>query len=136
MTIEEAAEFHRRLRETGEYKTDVSRPLSRADRLLGRFDSWYHLKLIRVISSALLVASRGKFTPEQWGAHSLTALSCMEEIGGRIEITGMENPVSLGRPTVFVGNHMSMVESLILPGILMGINHITAVMYRNIHVTF
>lgn len=127
ITLDKIERFQRQLRETGSYRTDMSAPKSRADRVFGRFDAWYYMKLLRIVWSAHVIAKRGEFDTKVWGAHSLAVLSCMEEVGARVDISGMEHPGKIGGPTVFVGNHMSMVDLLLLPAILLTFNRMAAV---------
>ncbi len=129
---EEAERFHKALRETGAYRTDLKKPHSLADRLLGRFDSWYYLRLGLIIYQGHRIALQGKYDTLQWAAHSFKLLSIIEACGGKIEISGLEHSLRDGRPTVYTGNHMSMAEAFLLPVVLTHINHFAPVVKESL----
>lgn len=116
-------EFQKRLRETGAYRTDPARQRP----LLGRFDAWYYLRLAHLIYSGHRLIRNGKFDDRLWAAHAFDFLSILEDCGATIDISGVEHPAGVGRPSVFIGNHMSMIESFLLPGMLLHIDRVSAV---------
>jgi 1-acyl-sn-glycerol-3-phosphate acyltransferase len=127
ISFEKIEQFQKQLRETGAYFTDTSATRAWYDKMLGRFDTWYYLKLLRVVWSAHVAANRGQFDSKAWGAHSLEVLSNMEDVGAKISISGIEHAKKLNGPTVYVGNHMSVVELFLLPAILLTFNRMAAV---------
>lgn len=50
--------------------------------------------------------------------HSLSLIPVIEELGGRVEISGMNHFMNLNTPCVFAANHMSSLETLFLPGLI------------------
>lgn len=52
----------------------------------------------------------------------------MESCGAKFDISGLENLTKVDGPVVFVGNHMSLIETLLLPGIIMPSKNITYVL--------
>ncbi len=128
----ETEDFQKKLCETGGYKTDPERARPMADRLLGRFDTWYYRKIFRIVYSGHCLSVRGEFDTKQWAVHAYSLMSAVEECGGRVEISGMEHPAALGRPAVYVGNHMSMVESFSLPVMLTPFNYLAVVIKEDL----
>lgn len=124
--------FQRALSETGGYRTDPAHPKGLADRLLGRFDAWYYLRLLRLIWDGDRLVKSGRFSPRTWGAHSLAYLRLLEGVGATVDISGLEHPARLGRPVVYVGNHMSILESFLLPGMLLHLNRAAAVIKESL----
>ena len=45
-------------------------------------------------------------------------MKSLEKVGVKINVTGMNNFNSLDTPVVFIGNHMSVLETLVLPCII------------------
>lgn len=122
-----AARFHQQLRDTGAYRTDPATPRSTAGRLLGRFDTWFYLRLAGLLVEGHRVARRGDYDAPFWAAHSLSFLRLVEACGGIVDITGLDRVARLGRPSVIVANHMSMLEVLVLPAILTAVDRFAAV---------
>jgi 1-acyl-sn-glycerol-3-phosphate acyltransferase len=53
-----------------------------------------------------------------WVASSLETLRALENIGAVVEINGVDNFKALATPCVFIGNHMSTLETMVLPAII------------------
>jgi len=72
-----------------------------------------------VIRSARL-ARQGRYHDAQWGDSSLEMLELLEKIGVDIHIRGLEHlrDSEIG-PCVIIGNHMSFLETILLPGIIL-----------------
>lgn len=107
-----------------QYKTP-DRPLALLSRICPSWIFYFHLIGIVVRSSQ--VAKRGKYGDEEWTRSSLDVLRRLEMAGVRIEISGIENIERQDGPVVFVGNHMSMMETMILPIIIQPIMPVTFV---------
>ncbi len=56
----------------------------------------------------------------------------LEDVGVRIDISGIENVELQSGPVVFVGNHMSMMETLLLPAIIQPIKPVTFVVKESL----
>ncbi|MFH2204226.1 MAG: lysophospholipid acyltransferase family protein [Elusimicrobiota bacterium] len=127
-SLTESAAFQERLRTTGSYRTDPARRRP----FFGRFDFWYVLRVAHLIYEGNRLAVRGEFNTETWAAHSLSYVSIIEDCGGTLDISGLEHSLRPGRPVVYVGNHMSMMESFLLPGLLLSGGWVTAVIKKSL----
>jgi 1-acyl-sn-glycerol-3-phosphate acyltransferase len=56
---------------------------------------------------------------------SYEVMQRLEQAGIRIEISGIENIVKVKGPIVIIGNHMSMMETLVLPVMIQPIRSVT-----------
>ncbi|MHB8843115.1 MAG: lysophospholipid acyltransferase family protein [Nitrospirota bacterium] len=63
-------------------------------------------------------AKHGSYVTADWVASSLKTLRALEKIGCIVEINGVDNFRSLNGPCVFIGNHMSTLETMVLPCII------------------
>jgi 1-acyl-sn-glycerol-3-phosphate acyltransferase len=63
-------------------------------------------------------AKQGHYDTQDWVASSLETLRALEEIGAVIEINGVDNFRDINGPCVFIGNHMSTLETMVLPAII------------------
>lgn len=109
--------FHQILRGTGGYKT----PEERARR---PWPSWlsticFNLSMARIFVMGYIYARRPNFMNEYWSEFGLMVYRLIERLGGRIEIKGFDKLNNHGKPVVFVCNHMSSLETYLLPSILM-----------------
>jgi len=62
-----------------------------------------------------------------WAMYSHRCLKVVESVGGNVNISGLESVAAHQGPVVYVGNHMSLVETLILPGIALAFGDVNFV---------
>lgn len=99
----------------GVYESPVSRPglLARA------LPSWsLYGGFLPVVVRASRRAKRGRYDDEAWQASSLEVLRLLEGVGVRFEISGVEHVAQLKGPCVVIGNHMSTLETTVLPAVI------------------
>ncbi len=87
----------------------------------------FYLKFIGVVLKAGYNAKKGNYPDKIWALDSLRVMQLLEQAGLQFDITGLENLESLDKPCVFVGNHMSIMETLILPVIILPYTEVTFV---------
>lgn len=64
------------------------------------------------------LAQQGRYDIVGWRASSLGVLRALERTGVSIQIEGLQNLYRFDGPCVFVGNHMSTLETLVMVGIV------------------
>lgn len=75
----------------------------------------FYPKFIGVVFQAAAKAKSGNYSYDIWGGDSLRVLRLLESIGVKFHVSGLENLEALDGPCVLVGNHMSIMETLVLP---------------------
>lgn len=85
---------------------------------------FYSRFLANVWQSSSL-AKRGRYTDDVWGRSSLDVLRGLESVGVDMEITGIDHVERLTTPCVFIGNHMSLMETLVLPCLIQPFRRVT-----------
>jgi len=101
-------------------------------KVFGRqFAGWlnfvYYLRLISTLTHAGIVGRRGDLDDERWARFSYRIVQIVESVGGRVNISGLEPLAHRGGPLVYIANHMSLLETLILPGIALAFNRVNFV---------
>ncbi len=79
---------------------------------------YFYLKFLIIILKAREVAKLGKFNDEEYCKISDNTFRLLENCGAKIHIKGIDNIKKTDGPIVFISNHMSMLETFILPGII------------------
>lgn len=77
-------------------------------------------------------ALRGQCDDRSWAIESCLTAEIFENIGGRLEIDGLEHVANMDRPCVYIANHMSTLETFLLPGILRPFGAVTFVVKESL----
>ncbi len=70
----------------------------------------------------------GRYNFGVWAQDSFTVLQSVERLGGRVECTGFAPRAACAGPVVYVANHMSMLETMLLPGVLTSFSPVSIVL--------
>ncbi|MGA7146119.1 MAG: lysophospholipid acyltransferase family protein [Desulfobacterales bacterium] len=96
-----------------------------------RFHGWvtliYYLRLFNIILVESLIARKKPYEGKTWAKGSLDILKIVESAGGKFHISGLKSLSSYQGPVVYVANHMSLLDTLILPCILLAFGKVTFV---------
>jgi 1-acyl-sn-glycerol-3-phosphate acyltransferase len=79
----------------------------------------YYIRILGIIRTESNAARRGVFDRHRWAESSLRILKMIESVGGRINISGLKEIENQQSPVVYVANHMSMIDTFILPSIVL-----------------
>lgn len=87
----------------------------------------FYLPFVPFIFRCANMARHGVYDDDAWARSSHTVRGMLEAAGIRLSATGLHHVAGLEGPCVFVGNHMSMLETVVLPGLLRPILPVTFV---------
>jgi 1-acyl-sn-glycerol-3-phosphate acyltransferase len=97
------------------------------DRLIHCNRLYFTLKFANIVLRTRRVAVRGLYGKKEWADSSWYIFRFVEKAGGIYRISGMENIYADPDPVVFIGNHMSTLETMILPAIIAPHRNVTFV---------
>lgn len=92
----------------------------------------FYYKMMRVILRGAREGKRGEFNNERWYVASIGMLRGLESVGVRVYIENMDIPRNLNTSCVFIGNHMSVLETFVLPCVLLPFQDITFVIKQSL----
>ena len=119
MQTTKLSDFQSELRTTGGYRThDDCRALKRAKpgALTTLRYSW---GLTKVFPWCAFLQPLGKLTTEYWAELCFNSVTTAERLGINVFIEGFSDRVKYGGPVLYLCNHMSMSETIILPPVLL-----------------
>lgn len=87
-------------------------------RLLFRSRIYYILRFVYVVFHYWPIARHGGLDQKAWSRAAFDIFRAIEDCGGRFHITGLDNLSKTDGPVVFVGNHMSTLETLVPPAFM------------------
>ncbi len=85
----------------------------------------FYTKFFSTVLRASAQARRSRYDDGAWGQSSLKVLRALESVGVRFEISGIEHVEQLETPCVVVGNHVSTMETTVLPAMIQPIRKVT-----------
>ncbi len=92
----------------------------------------FYRKFFGIVCRASGRARRGKYGYIEWAESSRDVLTALESVGVRVEVSGVDRIRRLQSPCVFIANHMSMLETTVLPAIIQPIRDITFVVKQSL----
>jgi len=93
---------------------------------------YFILKYAGAVLRTRKEAKRGVYGDKEWADSSFYIFRFIEKAGGMFHITGMENIIKESGPVLFIGNHMSTLETMILPGIISPLRKVTFVVKESL----
>jgi len=99
--------------------------------LVKKFHKWatliYYIQLFYTILTESLTARKRSYEGKTWGKGSLRVLKVAESAGGKFHVSGLKALEDFKGPVVYVANHMSLLDTLVLPCILLTFGKVTFV---------
>jgi 1-acyl-sn-glycerol-3-phosphate acyltransferase len=89
-------------------------------------------RVVPIVSIAALKAKRGMYDDQEWAKSSLEILNALEGVGIKFDISGIENIKNLTDPCVFIGNHMSTLETFVLPSLIRPFKPVTFIVKQGL----
>jgi 1-acyl-sn-glycerol-3-phosphate acyltransferase len=92
----------------------------------------FYAKILGIVYRASKLAQKGLYDNRRWIESSLTTVRALETVGGRLDVLGLENVQRLTSPAVFIGNHMSILETFVLPCLIQPYRNVTFVVKESL----
>jgi len=100
------------------YTSQVKGKRSLWDKIIHCNRLYFTIKYAKIVLKTRNEAIRGIYDTKAWADSSFFILRFIEKAGGDFRISGMENISKDPGPVLFIGNHMSTLETMVLPGII------------------
>jgi 1-acyl-sn-glycerol-3-phosphate acyltransferase len=115
-----------------EYQTPEKKHLSLKDKILLNSRIYFTLKYAGTVLRTRREAIRKRYDIKAWADSSFEIFRFIEKTGGRFRISGMENIINPDRPVLFLSNHMSTLETMILPCLIAPHKEVTFVVKESL----
>lgn len=113
-TLNDSLALAERFRRDGEYRS----PPETVGRWRGLAGIRYYTRLMKIYLASARIARQKGYTLEQYTFASHRILRLVESLGAEVDIQGLEHLAGPG-PAVIIGNHMSSLETGVLPGLIL-----------------
>lgn len=114
------------------YNSPVKSHKSMWDKIIHCNRLYFTVKYAGVVFRTRKEAIRGNYDTKAWADSSIYIFRFIEKAGGIYRISGMENIARDTAPVVFIGNHMSTLETMVLPGLLAPHREVTFVVKKSL----
>lgn len=114
------------------YNTPQKEHLSVKERILLNSRIYFTLKYAQTVLRTRKEAIRKIYDTKAWADSSFEIFEFIEKTGGKFHITGMENISKSEGPVLFISNHMSTLETMILPSIIAPHREVTFVVKESL----
>lgn len=92
----------------------------------------FYPSVFGIVANAARKAQFGNYDGAEWVKDSLRVLRLFERVGTRLHIEGMRHFKNLQGPCVFVGNHMSTLETFVLPCLIQPVKDVNFVVKKSL----
>lgn len=107
------------------YITDPDRKRSFLSKVFLSPKFTFYLQFYLIVRRNGRRALNGLYGDREWAESSREVMEALENVGVRFELAGMDNMRKVPGPVVFIGNHMSTLETMVLPCIIEPVQHTT-----------
>ncbi|MBE0644850.1 MAG: 1-acyl-sn-glycerol-3-phosphate acyltransferase [Bacteroidetes bacterium] len=87
----------------------------------------FYLGVVAVVFRSSHRAKRGRYGDTEWVDSSIDIMNAVERAGCEMHIEGMDNIRALEGPAIFIANHMSTLETFVLPSLINPVRRCTFV---------
>ena len=89
-------------------------------------------RFLNIVFKASAKAKHAKFKDADWCISSLGCLRALEKVGMQVEISGVTHIEQLDGPCVIIGNHMSLLETIVLPIVIRPVRKVTYIVKQSL----
>jgi 1-acyl-sn-glycerol-3-phosphate acyltransferase len=92
----------------------------------------FYVQALMIVLKAARLCKKGAYTNERWIQSSLNTVKALESVGGRFEMQNLAIPRTVESACVFVSNHMSVLETFVLPCLIQPYRDVTFVVKESL----
>jgi len=93
---------------------------------------FFYLPCLKTVVCASRLAKRGGYGDQEWFDDSAGMLHFLEQVGVKVEITGIEYLRAVDGPCVVAANHMSTLETFVLPSVVGSVTPVTFIVKKSL----
>jgi 1-acyl-sn-glycerol-3-phosphate acyltransferase len=94
--------------------------------------SVFYAKILMIVLKSSRLCKKGLYTNDCWIQSSSNTIKALESVGGRFEIQNLGIIRKLESSCVFIGNHMSILETFVLPCLIQPYRDVTFVVKESL----
>ncbi len=111
-------EFQSEIRRTGGYRTPEGRKAAKRAKPGALTTLRYSMGLLKVFSMSALLEPLGRLTIPKWVELCFSSVTSAERLGMNVVVEGFKSREAFSGPVMYLSNHMSTIETILLPTVL------------------
>lgn len=92
----------------------------------------FYLQALWIVARSANMARQGIYTDGDWAKSSFNIIRALERVGCSFDINGMDNVCHNTQPCVFIANHMSTLETFVLPSLIAPYQRVTFIVKQSL----
>ena len=92
----------------------------------------FYAHVCMIVLKAARFGKRGIYTPDRWIQSSIDVVHGLESVGGSFDIHNIRSHTAIPSPCVFISNHMSILETFVLPCLIQPVRNVTFVVKESL----
>ena len=92
----------------------------------------FYYRMCYTLTKASILAQAGRYSSDAWIRSSLEICEALEKCGTKITAEGFDKFKNINSPCVFIGNHMSTLETFVLQGFIRPFQPVTYVIKESL----
>jgi len=92
----------------------------------------FYAHICMIVLKASRFGKHGVYTPDRWIQSSLDVVHGLEFVGGSFDVRNIRSHAAIQSPCVFISNHMSILETFVLPCLIQPIRNVTFVVKESL----
>jgi 1-acyl-sn-glycerol-3-phosphate acyltransferase len=90
----------------------------------------FYARTFGIVVTGSRLAKKGRYGDREWVISSYDTVRALEHSGVRMDVSGVENLTATEGPVVIIGNHMSTLETFVLPYLVAPLKPVTFVIKK------
>lgn len=111
--------FREELLATGGYKTPADRKAAMRHKPSGLITTRFSFAVSRVFPMCAVYEALGRLNTDKWAEFCFSTVTMPESLGMNVELEGWQDRAAYKGPVVYLCNHMSTYETILLPPVLL-----------------
>lgn len=102
------------------------------DKLFLNTRFYFLMRYFKIILKCRSYAIKGTYNRNMWAKTSKLIFDLLEDCGAKFQIEGLNNIINNNEPVVYIANHMSTLETMVLPSMIAPVQPATFVVKESL----